>query len=118
MLDGTEETYWIEPVVGAVMVNVAEEDVIPLTDAVTVSVPAQPLSRYEPVAIPFTVTTLALNTAVPLLAQGDEYVTVCGVVTGTPPLLTVTATLVVPNAESGFAPNTGLVMVTTAPPTE
>src|SRR3989338_7372692 len=118
MLAGAEVTYWIEPAVGAVMVKVAEEDAIPLTEAVIVSVPAQPLSRYEPVALPFTVTTLALNTALPLLAQGDENVTVCGVVTDIPPLLTVTATLVVPNAESGFTPKTGLVMVTTAPPTE
>ena len=67
-----------------------------------------------------TVETPVLSTALPLLAQADENVTVCGVVTGIPPLLTVTATLVVPNAESGFAPTpkTGLVMVTVAPPTE
>ncbi len=46
--------------------------------------------------------------------------TVCGVVTGTPPLETVTLTLVVPKAESGPVPmpNTGDVMVTVAAPME
>jgi len=42
---GVAEINWIEPVVGAVTVRVDEEEVIPLTEAVTVSVPAQPLSR-------------------------------------------------------------------------
>ena len=63
---------------------------------------------------------VALNTAFPLLAQGDENVTVCADVTGTPPLLTVTLTLVVPNAESGEppTPKTGVEIVTLATPTE
>lgn len=73
------------------------------TDAVIMSVPAQPLSRYEPTATPFTVVTLAVSTALLLAAQLEVNVTTCGEVTGTPPLLTVTLTLVVPNAESGAA---------------
>lgn len=41
------------------------------------------------------------------LAHGEEKVTVCGVVTGIPALITVTLTLVVPNAEIEDKPNTG-----------
>ncbi len=76
MLVGVAETNCIEPIDGAITVNDADEDTIPLTEAVTVSVPAQPLSRYDPVAVPFTVTALALSTALPLVAQGDVKVTV------------------------------------------
>ena len=65
-----------------------------------------------------TVETPVLSTALPLLAQGEENVTGSGVVTGTPPTLTVTATLVVPYAGSEFTPKTGLETVTTALPTE
>lgn len=46
---------------------------------------------------------LAVKTALPLAAQLEVKVTTCGEVTGVPPLLTVTETLVVPNAESGAA---------------
>jgi hypothetical protein len=65
------------------------------------------------------VTTLP-NTALPLEAQPEEKVTVCGVVTGTPPLVTVAVTLVVPKAESGVAPTpkTGVEMATVAAPME
>lgn len=75
----------------------------PFSEAVMTSEPAQPLSRYEAVAIPFTVEALDVNTAVPLPEQVDEKVTVCGEVMGTPPLDTVTLRLVVPKAESGAA---------------
>jgi len=44
-------------------------------------------------------------------------VTFCAAVTGTPPLDTVTETLVVPNADSGFTPTTGELMVTADAPT-
>src|SRR3990172_2922965 len=84
------------------------------------SIPAQPLSLYEPVATPpSTVATPALNAALPMPAQAEAKVTFCGVVTGTPPNDTVTAILVVPNAESGAAPtpSTGAVTVTAATPT-
>jgi len=64
------------------------------------------------------VTTLAVRTALLLPEQGDAKVTVCGVVTGTPLLFTVTATLVVPKAESGFVPKVKPVMVTLAAPME
>lgn len=37
----------------------------------------------------------------PLFAQGEENVTVCGELMGAPPLDTVTETLVVPKAERG-----------------
>jgi hypothetical protein len=50
------------------------------------------------------VITLVLNNAFPLLPHGEEKVTVCGAVTGTPPLLTTTSILVVPKAESGVVP--------------
>jgi hypothetical protein len=108
----------MEPVVGAMTVRVAEEEVIPLTEAVIVSVPAQPLSRYEAVATPFTVVTLAVRTALPLLAQAEVKLIACGVVRGTPLLDTVTATLVVPKDESGFVPKAGVLMETDAAPTE
>lgn len=62
--------------------------------------------------------TLLVNIALPLEAQGEEKVTVCDVLTGDPPLDTVTLTLVVPNAESGLVPKAGAVMVTAAAPTE
>ena len=72
--------------------------------------------------MPFTVVALALNTALAgiALAQGDENVTVCADVTGAGglPPLTVTVTLVVPKAESGFTPKTGVVIVRFAAPTE
>ncbi|MDD5057054.1 MAG: hypothetical protein PHQ60_04210 [Sideroxydans sp.] len=44
---------------------------------------------------------LASSTALPLAAQLEVNETTCGEVTGTPPLLTVTETLVVPKAERG-----------------
>lgn len=117
---GLAETYWIEPVVGGMIVSGAEEEARPpLTEAVTVSVPAQPLSRYDPVATPFTVTTLP-KTALPLAEQPEEKVTVCGMVTATPPLDTVTLTLVVPKAESaaGLTPKAGAETVTVEAPME
>lgn len=119
MLPGVAETNWIEPVAGGVTTMLVEGDVTPAAEAVMTSVPAQPLSRYEPVATPATVDTPALNTALPTLAQAEENVTFCGVVTGTPPSDTVTAMLVVPNADSGAAPtpSTGAVMETAATPT-
>lgn len=67
------------------------------------------------------VEALAVNTALPALAHGEEKVTVCGVVIGTPELYTVTATLVVPNAEIDAKPNVGFDMVrlgATAAPTD
>lgn len=119
ILVGEEEMYCIEPTTGAKTVRDAEEEGPPLTEATTVSVPAQPLSRYEPVATPFTVTTLP-NTALPLVPQPELNVTVCGVVTFTPPLCTLTVMLVVPKAEREEAPTpkTGVVTVTEAAPTE
>src|SRR4051812_3526369 len=65
---------------------------------------------------PAPVITLEVRTARPLPEQGEEKVTVCGEVTGTPALLMVTATLVVPKAERGFVPMVKLVMVTLAAP--
>ena len=47
-------------------------------------------------------------------AQPELKVTVCGVVTGVPPLETITCTLVVPNAERGLIPKAGLEMVRAA----
>ena len=41
---------------------------------------------------------MGVSTALPLPAQAEEKLTVCGVVTGVPLLVTVTRTLVVPNA--------------------
>ena len=68
-----------------------------------------------PVATPFTVTTLP-KTAFPLAEQPEENVTVCGVDMGTPPLDTLTLTLVVPKAESGLTPNAGVDMAIVADP--
>ena len=46
ILTGLADTYCIEPVEGAVILSVAEEEASPpLTEAVTVSISAQPLSR-------------------------------------------------------------------------
>src|SRR5882672_2955274 len=56
--------------------------------------------------------------ALPLVAQAEEKFTVCGVVTGWPPLVTVTLTLVVPNAVSGLTPKTGVPTTTAWAPTE
>ena len=53
----------------------------------------------------------AVNTALPALAQGEEKVTVCGVVTSTKLLYTFTLTLVVPKAEIEDKPNVGADMV-------
>ena len=75
MLAGVAETNWIEPTVGGVTTRLVEADVIPATEALIASVPAQPLSRYEPVATPATVATPVDNTALALLAQGEENVT-------------------------------------------
>ena len=119
MFVGVAETNWIEPAVGTVTVSVEDCVASPLTEAVTTSLPPQPLSRYEAVATPpAPVSTLEVRTALPLLAQGEEKVTVCGEVTGTPLLLTVMLTLVVPNAERGFVPSVKFVMVTLAAPME
>lgn len=96
-------------------------DVTPAADAVITSVAAQPLSRYDPIAVPFTVATPVLKTALPMLAHVEEKVTFWGVVTamGGVPLDTVTVMLVVPKAESAAAPTprTGAVTVTVAVPT-
>jgi hypothetical protein len=56
----------------------------------------------------------------PLLAQGEENVTFCGVVTATPPLDTVTLMLVVPYADNAVAPTprTGAETVTAVAPME
>ena len=69
------ETNSIEPTVGGLTTKLVTADVMPATEAVIASVPAQPLSRYEPVATPATVATPVDNTALPLLAQGEENVT-------------------------------------------
>jgi hypothetical protein len=71
-------------------------------------------------ATPATVDTLGPNTALPLPAQREEKVTSCGVVTGTPPLATVTVKLVVPKADSAAAPTprVGAETVTAVAPTE
>jgi hypothetical protein len=91
----------------------------PLTDAVTTSFAPQPLSLYEAVATPpAPVVTVLVSTALLLPAQGEVKVTVCGAVTGMPLLLTVTLTLVVPNAERGLMPKMKLVMLTLAAPME
>jgi hypothetical protein len=101
------------------MFRVAETGGKPLTEALTRSAVPQPLSRYEPVATPpAPVNTLAVRMALPPPAQGEEKFTVCGVVTGTPLLFTVTLTLVVPNAESGLVPKVKFVRVTLAAPRE
>ena len=120
MMLGVAETNWIEPVTGGATTKLVEGDVTPAAEAVMTSVPAQPLSLYEPVATPpAAVATPVVNTALPMLAHAEEKVTFCGVVTGTPPTDTVTAILVVPKAESGAAPtpSTGAVTVTAATPT-
>jgi len=98
-------------------IRFVEADATPAAVAVIASVPAQPLSWYEPVATPATVAMPALNTALPMLAHVEEKVTVCGVVTGTPPLDTVTVILVLPNAESEATPRIGAETVTAAAPT-
>jgi hypothetical protein len=118
MVLGVAETNWIEPVAGGATTKLVESEVTPAAEAVMTSVPAQPLSLYEPVASPATVATPVLSTALPMLAHTEEKVTFCGVVTGTPPIDTVTEMLVVPNAESGAAPtpSTGAATVTAATP--
>jgi hypothetical protein len=75
MMLGVAETNWIEPVVGVLTTKLVDGDVTPAADAVMMSVPAQPLSLYEPVATPATVATPVLNTALPTLAQEEENVT-------------------------------------------
>src|SRR5256885_11823521 len=65
---------------------------------------------------PAPVITLGVSTARPLPEHGEEKVTVCPLVTGAPLLFTVTATLVVPKAESGLVPIVKLLMVTLAAP--
>jgi hypothetical protein len=67
---------------------------------------------------PAPVKTLGVSTAFPLPEQAEEKLTVCGVVTGAPLLVTVTLTLVVPNAESGLIPKAGELMATFATPME
>ena len=69
-------------------------------------------------ATPATVATLAARMAFPLEEHVEAKVTLCGEVTGTPPLDTVAETLVVPNAESAETPVTGAVIVIGAIPTE
>jgi hypothetical protein len=75
ILLGVAETNWIEPVSGVLTFNVVGTDVTPAVVAVMVSVPAQPLSVYVPVATPFAVHAL-VNTALPTLPQEEEKVTV------------------------------------------
>jgi hypothetical protein len=53
----------------------------------------------------------------PLVPQAEVNVTFCGVVTGTPPLDTVTLRLVVPNADRFATPSTGADTVTAEAPT-
>src|SRR5476649_1504801 len=72
MLAGVAEINWIDPTVGAVTTKMVGRDVTPAADAVIASVPAQPLSRNEPVATPFTVATPVDNTALPAAAHGEE----------------------------------------------
>lgn len=106
---------------GGVTTKLVGADVTPAADAVITSVPAQPLSRYEPTAVPFTVATPALKTALPILAHVEENVTFWGVVTATGgvPVDTVTVMLVLPKAESAAAPTprTGALTATVAVPT-
>ena len=94
-----------------------EAEVTPAAEAEIESVPAQPLSLYDPVATPATVATPVLITALPVLLQVDVKVTDCGVVTRTPPLRTVTVTLVVPNADNGDMATTGREIMTADAPT-
>ena len=75
MLLGVADTNWIEPVAGVLTTKLVEGDVTPAAEAVMTSVLAQPLSLYEPVATPATVTTPVLNTALPTLVQDEEKVT-------------------------------------------
>jgi hypothetical protein len=75
ILLGVAETNWIEPVAGVPTTKLVEGDVTPAAKAVMMSVPAQPLSLYEPVATPATVATPVLSTALPTLAQEEEKVT-------------------------------------------
>lgn len=79
----------------------------PVTVAVMISVPAQPMSRYDAVATPFTVATLGVRAALPLVAHGEVKLTLNGVGVATPLVFTVTLTAVVPKAESN-----GVAMVT------
>ena len=88
----------------------------PVTLAVIVSVPAQPISRYDAVATPLMVATVDVKAALPFLAQGEVKLTLNGVVVATPPALTVTLTAVVPNADSwGVATVTVDSEILTAP---
>src|SRR3990170_2833857 len=64
MLLGVADTNWIEPVAGVLTTKLVEADVTPAIEAVMTSVPAQPLSLYEPCATHPTVSAL-LNTALP-----------------------------------------------------
>jgi hypothetical protein len=98
---GLADTNWIEPIAGAVTVNVPVDDAErPVTEAVMVSTLAQPLSRYVVVATPLTVVTGVVMVALPLEIQGDVKFTVSGIEVTTPPTDAVTLTLVVPYAES------------------
>lgn len=104
-----------------------EGDVTPAILAVMPSVPAQPLSLYEPVATPPTVHAL-VNKALPRLPQEEEKVTLLhgSMKLGSkmpssirdPPRYTATVMLSVPNAESGSMERVGGVMVMTTLPTE
>src|SRR3972149_2172045 len=118
MLLGVADTNWIEPVAGVLITKVVEGDVTPAIEAVMTSVPAQPLSLYEPCATPPAVSA-PLNTAFPALPQGEEKVTCSPSAMDTPPIDTATVMLVVPKGQSGAAPTpgTGAVTVTPALPT-
>jgi hypothetical protein len=93
-----------------------EEMANPFTEAVMMSAPAQPMSLYEAVATPATVTTLGVNAALPFVAHGEVKLTVNGVLVGAPPTLTVTLTAAVPNADSVPAGMLTGVMETLAVP--
>lgn len=93
---GLADTNCNEPATGAATTMVADDDAMPDAVAVTVSLPAQPLSLYDAVATPLTVVVDAVMVALPLATHDDVKDTLCGAVTATPPLVTVTLTLVVP----------------------
>jgi hypothetical protein len=113
----------MEPTPEAPTLMVAEREIArPVRVAVTTSLAAQPISRYDAVATPLTVETGELNAALPLDAHGEVNVTVNGVEVATPPVSTATLTLVVPNAERLLVPRViGERLMFTAPveyPTE
>jgi hypothetical protein len=70
------------------------------------------------VAIPATVVIPVLREALPLPAQADVKLTVCGVARATPPIETVAVTLVVPKAERVAAPKLGVEIATVVAPIE